>query len=41
MGLTETEIAGAQQMADGGKTVAQISNELKVDYWEVWNHVPS
>ena len=38
--MTETEIARAQQMADEGKTVAQISKELKVDYWEVWNHVP-
>ena len=40
MELTGIEIARAQQMADEGKTVAQISKELKVDYWEVWNHVP-
>ena len=40
MELTATQIAKAQQMADEGKTVAQISKELNVDYWEVWNHVP-
>ena len=40
MELSEIEIAQAQQMADEGKTVAQISKELNVDYWEVWNHVP-
>ena len=40
MELSEIEVAKAQQMADEGKTVAQISKELNVDYWEVWNHVP-
>ena len=40
MELKPMEIAKAKQMADEGKTVAQISKELDVDYWAVWNHVP-
>ena len=41
MELGPTEIAIAQQMASESKTIVQISKELKVDYWQVWNHVRS
>ena len=30
-----------EQMAREGKTIARISRELGMDYWEVWNHVTS
>ena len=38
--LDASQIARAQQMANQGKTVSQISKEMHIDYWEVWNHVP-
>ena len=41
MALGETEISRAKQMADEGKTIAQISEELGVDYWLVWSQVRS
>ena len=39
MELETIEIAKAQLMASEGKTISEISKELNVDYWEVWNHV--
>ena len=41
MELSAIEIEKAKQMGDAGRTIAQISKELGVDYWLVWNHVRS
>ena len=41
MELGTIEIERAKQMAGEGQTIAQISRELGVDYWLVWNHVRS
>ncbi len=41
MELTPVEIAAIEQMAGEGKTIAQISKELSLDYWLVWNHARS
>ena len=41
MELSAIEIEKAKQMGDAGRTIAQISKELSVDYWLVWNHVRS
>ena len=41
MELGPTEIEKAKQLANEGKTIAQISEELEVDYWLLWSHVRS
>ena len=38
---SSAEIAKIEQMAGAGKTIAQISKELNLDYWLVWNHARS
>ena len=30
----------AQRMASEGRTAVEISQELGIDYWEVWSYVP-
>lgn len=41
MVLSGMEITKAKLMADEGKTIAQISEELGVDYYLLWSHVRS
>ena len=36
--LDRATIEEIKLQARNGKTIAQIGKELKVDYWEVWNH---
>ena len=40
MELGSAEIAppGIEQKAGQGMTIAQISKEMGIDYWLVWNH---
>ncbi len=38
MELDQATIDEIKLQARNGKTIAQIGKELKVDYWEVWNH---
>ena len=41
MELGSAEIARIEQMAGQGMTIAQISKEMGIDYWLVWNHARS
>lgn len=38
MELDQATIDEIRRQARQGKTIAQIGKELRVDYWEVWNH---
>ena len=41
MELGKTEVDKVKQMAEEGHTIAQISKELGLDYWTVWDHARS
>ena len=41
MELAPSQISEIERMSGAGKTIAQISKELGLDYWVVWNHARS
>ncbi len=38
--MADTLRGRAQRMANEGRNAMEISQELDIDYWEVWNLVP-